>query len=537
MFDESVESTVKVIVEKSFKRVALQFPDSLLEHSPRVVRALQDRLKDDVELFVLGDTQFGDRFVDEVAAQRAQADFLVHYGDAHVGPTESLPVQYVFGNQELKSLKCFPDTLKRKRVLLFTSWKYYNTCEQIGNMLRENGFEHVIVARPELNRDNMWVQRNRNEMDEVDTVVIENTPRQTELSSSSCSKPIKTEQSYNRDVFVQDENVDVFAMIGGDVSTSSSEEEEEEEEEGEEEEEEEEKVATKASPTSSSITTVRLPRTYRLGGVMFTLPKGHAATFRDSYACLYVGKDTRHLMELRTRLCDDNEYWWSYDVETETLSRRPESEIRDAKKRLGKRYNDVQRLRDAKVIGLVVGTLAERGYLERLNRMRTECRKAGKKTYTFLVGKVNTPKLANFLVVDAYVMLAGTERVEEVVERDGGKFPKAVCGVYELEIALGLRSWDGRLGATTTNLRKEEEEKKKKVESSHTTIDKNIVSDTQLMNLGSRELSVWVSEAAETLNNRDWKGLEKRNEEEEEFARVSTGRDGVASMYKREDDE
>ena len=216
MFDESVESTVKVIVEKSFKRVALQFPDSLLEHSPRVVRALQDRLKDDVELFVLGDTQFGDRFVDEVAAQRAQADFLVHYGDAHVGPTESLPVQYVFGNQELKSLKCFPDTLKRKRVLLFTSWKYYNTCEQIGNMLRENGFEHVIVARPELNRDNMWVQRNRNEMDEVDTVVIENTPKQTELSSSSISKPIKTDQSsssntYNRDAFVQDENVDVFA--------------------------------------------------------------------------------------------------------------------------------------------------------------------------------------------------------------------------------------------------------------------------------------------------------------------------------------
>ena len=142
-----------------------------------MVRALQDRLKEDVELFVLG------------------------------------------------------DTLKRKRVLLFTSWKYYNTCEQIGNMLRENGFEHVIVARPELNQDNMWVQRNRNEMDEVDTVVIENTPKQTELSSSSSiSKPIKTDQSsssntYNRDAFVQDENVDVFAMIGGDVSTSSSEEE------------------------------------------------------------------------------------------------------------------------------------------------------------------------------------------------------------------------------------------------------------------------------------------------------------------------
>ena len=76
------------------------------------------------------------------------------------------------------------------------------------------------------------------------------------------------------------------------------------------------------------------------------------------------------------------------------------------------------------------------------------------------------------------------------------------------------------------------------MESSNTTaIDKNIVSDTQLMNLGNREFSVWISEAAEALNSRDWKGLEKRNEEEEEdFARVSMGRDGVASMFKREDE-
>ena len=153
--------------------------------------------------------------------------------------------------------------------------------------------------------------------------------------------------------------------------------------------------------------------------------------------------------------------------------------------------------------------------------------------YTFLVGKVNTPKLANFLVVDAYVMLAGTERVEEVLESDVGKFPKAVCGVYELEIALGLRSWDGRLGATASTEMEKEEEKKKKLKEA--TIEKDIVPDTQLMHLGSRELSVWVSEAAETLNNRDWKGLERRKDDEEEFARVSEGRDGVASMYKRED--
>ena len=395
-FDASAESTAKVILKNAFKRVALQFPDSLLEHSPRVVRALHERLKkEDVELFVLGDTQFGDRFVDEVAAQRAQADFLVHYGDAHVGPTESLPVQYIFGNQHLKSLKGFvdvvSDTLKRKRVLLFTSWNYYNICEELGEALRDKGFEHVIVARPELNEHNMWVERDENETEDVDTIIETTQKQQQRTKATELSKSIQKEtnesSTYKKKEFVQDENVDVFAMIGGDVSTSSEEEEEEEEEEREDEVKNTptsihspRNVITSSTPINTT-KILRLPRTYRLGGVRFTLPKGHAVTFRDSYACLYVGGDTRHLMELRTRLCDDNECWWSYDVERETLISRPEGEIRDAKKRLGKRYNDVQRLRDAKVIGLVVGTLAERGYLERLNRIRTECRKAGKKTY------------------------------------------------------------------------------------------------------------------------------------------------------------
>ena len=46
MFDESVESTVKVIVENLSNVLHCNFRFSV-EHSPRVVRALQDRLKED----------------------------------------------------------------------------------------------------------------------------------------------------------------------------------------------------------------------------------------------------------------------------------------------------------------------------------------------------------------------------------------------------------------------------------------------------------------------------------------------------------
>ena len=38
--------------------------------------------------------------------------------------------------------------------------------------------------------------------------------------------------------------------------------------------------------------------------------------------------------------------------------------------------------------------------------MKAVIRKAGKKSYTFAVGKINVPKLANFLEIDAFVVVA-----------------------------------------------------------------------------------------------------------------------------------
>ncbi|KFQ88910.1 Diphthamide biosynthesis protein 2, partial [Phoenicopterus ruber ruber] len=66
----------------------------------------------------------------------------------------------------------------------------------------------------------------------------------------------------------------------------------------------------------------------------------------------------------------------------------------------------VERARDARVVGILVGTLGVAGYLAVLQHLRELLRRAGKRSYTLAVGKPNPAKLANFLEVDIFVLVA-----------------------------------------------------------------------------------------------------------------------------------
>ena len=53
-----------------------------------------------------------------------------------------------------------------------------------------------------------------------------------------------------------------------------------------------------------------------------------------------------------------------------------------------------------------VGTLACSGFREAISLVRRGAQRAGKKTYTLVMGKPNPAKLANFPEVDVFVMVA-----------------------------------------------------------------------------------------------------------------------------------
>ena len=56
--------------------------------------------------------------------------------------------------------------------------------------------------------------------------------------------------------------------------------------------------------------------------------------------------------------------------------------------------------------GIVVGTLGVAGYREAVDAVRALARRAGKRTYTLLVGKPSPAKLANFPEVEVFVLVA-----------------------------------------------------------------------------------------------------------------------------------
>jgi hypothetical protein len=107
-----IEQTARFIVDQRCARIGLQFPDELLPHSTNVVRELREEVQRieaatataapaasnaaapsetaaapssatpprPLLLYILADTSYGSCCVDEVAAQHANCDLIVHFG-------------------------------------------------------------------------------------------------------------------------------------------------------------------------------------------------------------------------------------------------------------------------------------------------------------------------------------------------------------------------------------------------------------------------------------------------------------------------
>jgi diphthamide biosynthesis protein 2 len=100
----------------------------------------------------------------------------------------------------------------------------------------------------------------------------------------------------------------------------------------------------------------------------------------------------------------------------------------------------VEKAKDANIIGIVIGTLGVADYLKVIERLKTLIKKVGKKSYTFVVGKLNVPKLANFLEIDVFVLVACPENTL----LDSSEFYKPVVSIYEMEMAFNSnREWTG----------------------------------------------------------------------------------------------
>ncbi|KAF5391100.1 hypothetical protein D9757_003177 [Collybiopsis confluens] len=110
-------------------------------------------------------------------------------------------------------------------------------------------------------------------------------------------------------------------------------------------------------------------------------------------------------------------------------------------KLLMRRYATMQKGRDADVFGILVGTLGVASYLPLIKHLRTLLAASHKKSYTISVGKLNPAKLANFMEIECFVLVACPEN--SLVEAKD--FYRPIITPYELEVALRAeQSWTGK---------------------------------------------------------------------------------------------
>lgn len=146
----------------------------------------------------------------------------------------------------------------------------------------------------------------------------------------------------------------------------------------------------------------------------------------ENRICVYIGQDNQSFFNISMSIkCKK---WFLFD-QTENSMR--EMQAMDTKF-LMKRNHYVEKCKDAQTLGIVVGTLTTKGYLDIIKHIQSLAAKRNVKCNVFSVGKVNPAKLANFSDIDCFV-LVGCPENNLYNSRD---FYKPLISVFEAEMAL-----------------------------------------------------------------------------------------------------
>ncbi|KAF9893586.1 Diphthamide biosynthesis protein 2 [Aspergillus nanangensis] len=109
---------------------------------------------------------------------------------------------------------------------------------------------------------------------------------------------------------------------------------------------------------------------------------------------------------------------------------------------LRRRYAILTRLSTEPIFGILVNTLSVKNYIHIVEHVKEKIAAAGKKSYLFVVGKINAAKVANFSEIGGWVVIGCWE--SSLV--DSKDFWKPVITPFELELTLqgdSERIWTG----------------------------------------------------------------------------------------------
>lgn len=129
----------------------------------------------------------------------------------------------------------------------------------------------------------------------------------------------------------------------------------------------------------------------------------------------------------------------------------PIAEVANTRMNLRRRYALCTSLSTTPVFGILINTLSVKNYMTILAHVQRTIAAAGKKSYTFVVGKVNAAKVANFSEIGGWVVIGCWE--SSLIESKD--FWRPLITPFELEIALQddtNRVWTGEWSGDFTTI-------------------------------------------------------------------------------------
>ncbi|CAL9063777.1 uncharacterized protein LOC103986835 isoform X1 [Musa acuminata AAA Group] len=378
-----ISRTVDYLRAGNFTRVALQFPDELLKDSPRVAKALRSELGAGVRLFVMADAAYGSCCVDEIGASHVDADCVVHYGHACMSPTSTLPAMFVFGKASIDIKDC---------------------ADLIGHCLSSTNKPILVLYGLEYSHALMHLK----------TVVADSLV----LSHSNWGPMVKYSDVIGSVINPSQDcttEKDQIRSLNGSITNA-----------GFTSGRDEKKILKFGNGRRMENGTC-----FELGGLTWSIPSDHKI---EDYLLFWIGPENSAFTNVV--LTFNNCEIIRYDADERRLLEDTSCQRRILKRR----YYLVEKAKDANIVGILVGTLGCAGYLSIIQQMKELIKGAGKKSYTLVMGRPNSAKLANFPECDVFVYVS----CAQTALLDSKEFLAPIITPFEAALAFGRgRQWTG----------------------------------------------------------------------------------------------
>ncbi|ONM11426.1 diphthamide synthesis DPH2 family protein [Zea mays] len=407
-FRYEIPRTAQFLRDGAYTRVALQFPDEMLKDAAAVARALRRELASGgadsgVRVFVMADTAYNSCCVDEVGASHIDAQCVVHYGHACMSPTSNLPAFFVFGKAPLDVHACAGTLLEcsrksNKRILVLYGLEYAYALDDL---------RQTFMESCKSNSGNHEVQ-----YAEVLCSVMSPSSSTTEENKI----PQSSGPSCNGDISRNSESATFLNNRNGMECSSST-------------------------------------QKYSLAGMTWNISVEEKM---EDYFIFWIGQDSSAFANivLTFNKCEIDLIALSFTTATayishsvidhllqyDAIENQLTADVSHLMKILRRRYYLVEKAKDANIIGILVGTLGVAGYLHIIEQMKDLIKAAGKKSYTLVMGRPNSAKLANFPECEVFIYVS----CAQTALLDSKDFLAPVITPFEAVLAFGRgREWTG----------------------------------------------------------------------------------------------